>query len=266
MSNQPLPNTSDPEKKDAKRINDILLGPIERPLLAWLARKMPPWINPDHLTFLGFLATVLIFVSYILTTHNKAFLWLASLGFIINWFGDSLDGTLARYRKIERPIYGFFIDHTVDALGEFLVFLGIGLSPYVDFRIACLALIGYLLLSILVYITTYVKGVFRISFLKLGPTEMRVIAILANTFVFFAGNPKVTFSFGVFTFYDVLLFIIFLLMTGAFVYLTLEQAIVLSRADVERQKNKKAKKRIFKFKKKDKEKTGANITASSDSQ
>ncbi len=163
---------------------------------------MPAWVSPDTLTVTGFLATVIIFVSYILTAIHPAFLWLASFGFILNWFGDSLDGTLARHRHIERPRYGFFIDHTVDAMSEVLIFLGIGLSPYVDFKYACLALIGYLLLSIAVYITTYVKGVFRISFIKLGPTEMRALAVVANTVVFFAGNPQIKLPFGTFTLYD----------------------------------------------------------------
>lgn len=90
------------------RVNKILLGPIERPALSWLAQKMPAWVTPDKLTITGFLGTILVAVSYVLTNQNHAFLWLASLGLVINWFGDSLDGTLARYRKIERPQYGFF--------------------------------------------------------------------------------------------------------------------------------------------------------------
>ena len=202
------------------RVNKILLGPLERPALAWLAKKMPGWVTPDKLTILGFLGTILIAVSYLLTRQNPGFLWLASLGLVINWFGDSLDGTLARHRKIERPRYGFFLDHAIDGMGEVLVMFGIAFSPYVDFRIAMIALVGYLLMGNLVYITTYVKSEFRISYIGLGPTEVRLILIITNILVFFLGNNFVTTRFGMFTVYDfvilglaVLLFSIYLGMT-----------------------------------------------------
>src|SRR5512147_2001859 len=123
-----------------RRVNDILLGPLERPALQWLAARLPAWVTPDLLTGLGLFASVIIFLAYTATNLDKGFLWLASLGFVLNWFGDSLDGTLARYRKIERPRYGFFVDHIVDAASECMVFLGIGLSPYVRFDLACVAL------------------------------------------------------------------------------------------------------------------------------
>ncbi len=175
--------------KSHQRINDILFGPLERPALAWLARKMPAWVTPDRLTGIGFAASILIFVSYWLTSYSKYFLLLASFGFILNWFGDSLDGTLARHRKIERPRYGFFIDHVTDTFSEILVFIGIGLSPYVDFHVALIGLISYLNISILVYLIMVTRGVFKISLWKIGPTEIRVMAILANIAVFFVGNP-----------------------------------------------------------------------------
>ncbi|HQJ02669.1 MAG TPA: CDP-alcohol phosphatidyltransferase family protein, partial [Anaerolineaceae bacterium] len=141
----------------------MLLGKLERPALKWLAAKTPAWVSPDFLTVIGFLGSVVVFVGYVFTNRHPAFLWLASLGFIINWLGDSLDGTVARYRNIERPKYGFFVDHTVDALDEMLVFLGLGLSPYVDFSLAILTLLGYMLMTVLAYITTIVSGVFRIA-------------------------------------------------------------------------------------------------------
>ena len=202
------------------RVNKILLGPLERPALAWLAKKMPGWVTPDTLTTVGFLGTIIIAASYLLTRQNPAFLWLASLGLVINWFGDSLDGTLARHRKIERPRYGFFLDHAVDGIGEVLVMFGIAFSPYVDFRIAMVALVGYLLMSNMVYLTTYVKSEFRISYIGLGPTEVRLILIITNTLVFFLGNNYINTRFGMFTVYDfvilglgVLLFSIYLVMT-----------------------------------------------------
>ncbi len=200
-----------------QRINDILLGPLERPALKWFAEHMPSWVNPDILTGTGVFGSFLILTSYWLTNYDRNFLWLANLGFVINWFGDSMDGTLARYRQIQRPKYGFFVDHAVDSFNEVLIFLAIGLSPFMRFEIACLALIGYLLMSVLVFVRTCVTGEFRISYGKLGPTEARAIAISANTLVFFFGNPSLQTWLGPMTFFDIvgvgvtgLLFVIFI--------------------------------------------------------
>ena len=177
-----------PKVEKHKRENDILLGFLERPALKWLAAHMPDWVTPDVLTWIGISASVLIFISYILTHISPLFLWLASFGFLLNWFGDSLDGTLARYRKIERPRFGFLIDHWVDAISTVLIFIGLGISPYVDLVVASMGVIAYLLLSIMVYLITYVTGIFQITSAKIGPTEIRVLAILSNTVLFFVGN------------------------------------------------------------------------------
>lgn len=174
-----------------ERVNDILLGPLERPALQWLSARMPSWVTPDVLTLVGIAGSVITFAAYWATNLSPAWLWVASLGLVINWFGDSLDGTLARFRKIERPKYGYFVDHAVDAISESLVALGLGLSPYVSFPVAAMALIGYLLMSVHVYLTTYVRGLFKISYGKLGPTEVRVLIILANATLFFVGIPTV---------------------------------------------------------------------------
>lgn len=214
------------------RINDILLGPLERPALLWMAQRMPRWVTPDVLTGIGVFASVIIFVSYWLTTYDRNFLWLASFGFVLNWFGDSLDGNLARYRHIERPKYGYFIDHTVDAFSELLVGLGIGLSPYVNFELALLALIGYMLMSVLVYITTYVKGVFQISYSKIGPTEVRLILIIANTIIYFVGNPLVSTPFGEITVYDSLAVLIAVVLFILFIVMTFKQAAELAKLEM----------------------------------
>jgi phosphatidylglycerophosphate synthase len=214
-----------------KRVNDILLGPLERPALQWLSAHMPAWVTPDMLTAVGVLGALVIFAGYVLTNIHPGFLWLASLGFVINWFGDSLDGSLARYRKIERPQYGFFIDHVVDAANEVIIFLGLGLSPYVRFDLACLALIGYLMLSVLVYIRTCVKGEFVISYQGLGPTEVRVLAIIANTLIFLLGNPLFTIAKVTLTVYDWLVIVVIGLLAIIFVVSAFNQARVLSKAD-----------------------------------
>jgi archaetidylinositol phosphate synthase len=170
-----------------RRVNDILLGPLERPTLMWLAAHMPSWVTPDTCTVVGVLGSLGVATSYILTAYDRNFLWLASLGFVVNWLGDSLDGTLARYRRIERPVYGFFVDHTVDAISVSIIILGLGLTPHVSFTVACLTLIAYLLLCVLVFVRTSAVGEFKISYGKLGPTEIRAIAILLNTAMYFGG-------------------------------------------------------------------------------
>jgi archaetidylinositol phosphate synthase len=220
-----------PDLKNHRRINDIFLGPLERPALRWLAAHMPPWVTPDVMTVVGVIGSLVTFSGYCLTNLHPGFLWLASLGFVINWFGDSLDGTLARYRKIERPLYGFYIDHTVDVINEALVFLGLGLTPYVRFDFACLALIGYLMLSVLVYIRTCVKGEFTISYGGLGPTEARLIGISANTIIFFVGNPVLhLFSYD-FVLYDWIAIGITILLASIFILSTIQQARILSKMD-----------------------------------
>ncbi len=185
------------EKKEHKRVNDILLGPLERPALEFFCKHMPKWVMPDHLTLLGVFAGLLIGFSYFMTTFDRNFLWLASFGLVLHWFGDSLDGSLARYRKIERPKYGYYVDHVVDAYVTTFICIGLGLSPFVDLNIALFDLVGYLLMSVMAYITSNVTGVFKISYSKFGPTEARVIVILANFYFYFGPNP--VFDFSLFT-------------------------------------------------------------------
>jgi phosphatidylglycerophosphate synthase len=153
-------------------------------------------VTPDTCTVVGVLGAVLTAVSYILSNLNPGFLWLASLGFVINWIGDSMDGTLARHRKIERPVFGFFVDHMTDAVSQVIIFLGLGLTPYIRFDLACLGLITYLLLSVLVFVRTCSIGEFKISYGKIGPTEIRAIAIIINTIMFFGGKREMVLTAG----------------------------------------------------------------------
>jgi archaetidylinositol phosphate synthase len=219
-----------------ERVNDILLGPLERPALRWLAAHMPAWVLPDTCTIIGALGAVAILVSYVLSNYDRNFLWLASLGFVINWFGDSLDGTLARYRHIERPVYGFYIDHTTDAVNEVLIILGLGLTPYVSFNVASLTLIAYLLLSLLVFIRTCVTGEFKISYSRLGPTEIRVLAILLNIVMFYAGMQQISLSlvgFGQVSLnpYDLVVGAVAFLLLIFFAITAAQEAVQLAKAD-----------------------------------
>lgn len=174
-------------RKDYKRINSTLLTFIEKPLLNFLVARMPRWVKPDLLTIIGLFGSVLTGLGYFLSTYSNYYLWLSSFGLFVNWFGDSLDGTLARYRHIERPVYGFYIDHSIDTMTMVLIGIGAGLSPYARFDCALFALIGYLLVSILVYLRTCVSKVFKISFYGFGPTEIRIFIVAVNTVIFFHG-------------------------------------------------------------------------------
>jgi len=231
-----------PNVEKHQRENKILLGFLERPALSWLAAHMPAWVTPDMLTWLGILASVMIFISYSLTHISPAFLWLASLGFVLNWMGDSLDGTLARHRHIERPRYGFLVDHSVDAISTVLIFIGLGLSPYVDLTVASFGVIAYLLLSIMVYLITYVTGVFNITNLRLGPTEIRVLAILSNTAIFFIGNPTFNLpTFGPTSLYTLIVGLMAFLMFVYFIINTAVQSRRLALLDEKRLERRQAK-------------------------
>ena len=168
-------------KADAVRIQTSILNAGEKKVLVWLAHRQPKWMTSDILTYIGTFGAIVIAAGYVLASVNINFLWLSSLGFVINWYGDSLDGTLARVRNRQRPIYGYYIDHTVDCINEFLIFIGIGLSGLMHFQLALLILAVYFMLTINVSINAHLKKEFRLTYAKLGPTEFRIIAIIANT-------------------------------------------------------------------------------------
>lgn len=169
------------EKHAEIRIQTSFLSAVEKRILVKMAKKLPDWVNSDHLTFIGFTGAVVTAVAYVLSNLDIRFLWLASFGLVINWYGDSLDGTLARVRNTQRPVYGFFIDHNIDAVTISLMCIGAGLSPIVSLSIALLILAGYLVLSIFTYINAHLKGEFKISYGLFGPTEFRLIVIIINT-------------------------------------------------------------------------------------
>ncbi|MGD2058189.1 MAG: CDP-alcohol phosphatidyltransferase family protein [Anaerolineales bacterium] len=216
-----------PDVHAQRRVNQSLLGPIEKPVLLWLARHTPARIGSDTMTLVGIVGTGVILLGYGLSHLHASFLWLASAGFVINWFGDSLDGTLARYRDAERPKYGFFVDHLVDAGSQVVIFVGMGISPYVQLDYACLALAGYLLLSIYAYVTAFVTGEFRISYIKLGPTEMRLIAILLNTAVFFFGNPIIPIPGSPTSAFDAFVLLIAALLISVFTVVSIRKSLIL---------------------------------------
>ena len=174
-----------------QRIQRNFLAIGERRLLTWLAARMPAWVTPDRLTGTGFTGAVIVGAGYALSSFHPVWLWVAIAGFFINWFGDSLDGSLARFRHIERPDFGYFIDHSMDALGNMIIMAGIGASPYVRFDVAMFGLAGYLLLSIHTFIAARVVSEFRLSYLAGGPTELRIILIAMSLAMFAIGPGRV---------------------------------------------------------------------------
>jgi phosphatidylglycerophosphate synthase len=171
--------------QEAGRAQVSLVAPIEKRCLIWLAERTPSWINPDHLTALGLAGLLGAGLSYWYARWNRAGLLLVIVCLAVNWLGDSLDGTLARVRNKQRPRYGFYVDHVVDAFGTFFLLAGLGLSGYMSEGIAAGLLIVYFMLSIEVYLATYTLGTFHLSFWKFSPTELRILLMIGNVALLF---------------------------------------------------------------------------------
>jgi len=180
-----------PGFKDARREVNGWLAPLERRALAWLAARTPRSVNADHLSLLGLAAALLAGLAYLLCRWNASMLHVVNAALVLNWLGDSLDGTLARYRHHCRPRYGFYVDHIIDAFGALFVVGGLGLSGLMSPTVALLFLVAYYVLAINVYLATYTLGVFRISFGVLGATELRVILAAANVGVWLVPGVQV---------------------------------------------------------------------------
>jgi archaetidylinositol phosphate synthase len=176
--------------QQAERELTSFLAPIEKKALIWMAGRTPMWINSDHLTVLGLVAMAAAGLSYWYSRWNRVGLVLVILCLVLNWVGDSLDGTLARFRNQQRPRYGFYVDHVVDAVGTLFLLGGLGLSGYMSERVATGLIIAYFLLTIEVYLATYTIGKFHISFWKWGPTELRLLLMIGNIALFY--RPIVT--------------------------------------------------------------------------
>ena len=177
----------DKQPAEHERTSQFILGPFEKRALPWLAARLPRRVVPDHMTMLGLVASTFIAVAYMLSNRDARWLWAASIALVVQWFGDSLDGTLARFRKIERPRYGYYLDHLTDAYSTLAIGLGLGLSPYMLLSVGLGIVTSYLILSINVYLETYVFGEFSFSYGKLGPTEVRVLLIILNAVAFYVG-------------------------------------------------------------------------------
>ena len=187
--------------READRAQVSFLAPLEKRCLIWLAHHTPSWINSDYLTVLGLLALLGTGLSYWWARWNRTGLLLAIACLMLNWLGDSLDGTLARVRQRQRPRYGFYVDHVVDAFGTFFLLAGLGLSGYMSPAVAAGLLIAYFMLSIEVYLATYTIGTFHLSFWKFSPTELRILLMIGNIALLY--RPVVGIAGGRYLLFDV---------------------------------------------------------------
>lgn len=170
--------------RQATRIHGSLLAAGEKRVLVWMAERMPARVNSDHLTLLGFAAQIATGICYALAGHDRRMLLAVIICIAANWFGDSLDGTLARVRQQQRPRYGFYVDHMIDSIGAVAMMGGLALSGYMHPVIAIGLLIAFLLLSIQSYLATYTLGEFHLSLWHFGPTELRVLLVIGNVALF----------------------------------------------------------------------------------
>lgn len=178
MSANPLPSTS--AFTPARRINQSLTASLEKRALEAMARRAPRWLTSDQLTLLGLTAQIAAGIFYALARYNRLALLLVNLCLVLNWLGDSLDGTLARVRHQQRPRYGFYVDHIVDLFGALALMLGLACSGLAHWPIALAMLLAFLLLSAESYLATYTLSRFQLSQGLFGPTELRLLLILGN--------------------------------------------------------------------------------------
>ena len=173
------------KRDEQNAINTGLTAHAEEKAKEWICPRIPQWVNSDMLTVLGFLSSFIIAAGFILGFANRWYLILVVVGLILNWFGDSFDGSLARYRHKTRPNYGYYIDHITDGLTVTVLGLGLGLSGFIRVEIALAFIIMYLMLMMHVELVTYVENEFKYSFGLFGPTEFRIIGILLAVVMFF---------------------------------------------------------------------------------
>jgi phosphatidylglycerophosphate synthase len=208
------------------------LSRYEKSLLTALAQRLPVSITPDHLTLLGFLGAVVAGLGLALGGRSGLFLWVACLGLLLNWLGDSLDGTLARVRGIERPRYGFFVDHMVDLAAQVAIVVGLGLSPYMRFDVACLALVAYLVMTAYTLIRLHVLGVMSLAYCGIGPTEARAALAAGILLAWAKGELFIDTGFGVVGLYNLMVGTAAVAVLGLVAISALREARVLARTDV----------------------------------
>lgn len=212
------------------REHGSVLAESEKRLLIWMAQRLPRRINSDHLTALGALAMVGAGGAFAAAAWDRRALWLVPIMLFVNWFGDSLDGTVARIRHHQRPRYGYYLDHAVDLINATLLFAGLAWSGLMDTRLGLLLLLGYVLLCAESFLATHALGVFRLSFSGIGPTELRIL--LAVGAIVAVSRPVISpFGLGVVRLFDLGAAIAVAGMAGVFAVSVWRNARTLYRAE-----------------------------------
>jgi archaetidylinositol phosphate synthase len=214
---------------EAARIHRSLLYSVELRCLLWLAQRLPVWVSPEHLTLVGLVAAIGMGVSYSLVRIDRRGLFAVPFLLAVGWFGDSLDGTLARVRCCVQPRYGFYIDHIVDSIGAVFLLSGLGLSGLMSPWIAAGLLIAFLLLSVEVYLATYTVGIFELSHWRMGPTEIRIVLAVVNVVAYWF--PAITIKKHSYLLFDLLGELGIACGVGMFVTALLRNVRVLRRID-----------------------------------
>jgi len=218
-------------EEKARRVIQTLTGPWEERVRYKMARALPSWIKPDHLTVLGIIAGFIISFGFIMLWVSPWWVMLSNAGFVIHWWADSLDGALARVRHREREKYGYFVDHICDAFSTVLICVGLSLSPLVHPGIGLGLAIGYLLMNVYVHITTYIERVFRLSYGRFGPTEVRIIFMLGTSLVAFWNPVFFRIETTAFTLADTTALTFAVLIVIIFVVASIKKAVEFDKAD-----------------------------------
>lgn len=193
--------TMRPNADHAREHTSVLMR-SEKRLLIWIARRLPSWVTPDQLSLLGLLAMLLAGLAFWASRWEERALLIVVVALVLNWFGDSLDGTLARVRNRQRPRYGFYIDHVIDIVGTFFLLSGLAASGYMTPLIALGLLVAYLMVCAESYLATHTVGVFRLARLGVGPTELRILLAVGTLFLLY--TPVVRFAgFGPYRLFDI---------------------------------------------------------------
>ncbi len=169
--------------QNAERIHTAITAGVEKKILTWIAPRLPKAVGPDHLTALALASQICAGAAYAAASRDARFLWVVNALLVLNWFGDSLDGTLARVRNRQRPRYGFYVDHIADTFGALALMAGLGCSGFLHWQIAVGMLVCFYALSIESYLATYATGRFHLSHGRFGPTEIRILLMAGNAVI-----------------------------------------------------------------------------------
>lgn len=220
------------KRDEQQAINTAITAGIEEKAKEWICPRIPSWIKPDHLTVMGILGMVITAAGFVWGFFDRVGLVLISIGLIVNWFGDSFDGSIARYRKKTRPNYGYYIDKIVDAIAVIILALGIGLSGFVKIEIAFLLGLMYLSLMLHVDLVVHVENKCQNSFGLFGPTEIRILGILASIIMYFLPIQYYNIYGHLLTQYDFLILAVSVVMFLVLVTSIVRKGLELHKRDI----------------------------------